>query len=65
MEVPAKTLQNVEYIRDRLIDLLNGDEDVDVGMLLYMLNGDVEELGGRKVDLKRHEIGGGFFTRTS
>jgi hypothetical protein len=53
--------KDLEYVRDRIRNLVNGDRDVDVGTILYMLNGIVKEIGGNSVELKPHEIERRFF----
>jgi len=62
MEDPIAGIAGLEYIRDRLRDLINGETTVDVGTLLYGLNNNIGRLGGKKVDLTRDEIRSRFYT---
>lgn len=41
-------IKKIEYVRDRLVDLTQGDETVDIGILAHMLNKSIEKLGGEK-----------------
>ena len=56
-----RVIHHLETLRDRLRDLVNGDEHVDIGTLLYLLNQDIGELGGEKVVLRSDEIHSMFF----
>jgi len=62
-ECDERTMQSLENVRNRLRDLVNDDPYVDVATLLYMLNDDIEKMGGKSVELKRHELGSAFFVR--
>lgn len=57
----SKAIIGIENLRDRLVDLVNGDKYVDIGTLLYCLNENLAEIGGRKRELKDHEIKMRFF----
>jgi hypothetical protein len=62
---PAPTiLRSLEYLRNRLRDMVNGDTSVDIGVLLQGLNTDIGMLGGSKVELRSHEIRSRFFSET-
>jgi hypothetical protein len=58
----SRVINHLENLRNRLLDLVNGDENVDIGTLLYLLNLDIGELGGNKIELKPHEIRSRFFS---
>lgn len=59
--IDPKELKSLAYLRDRLVDMINGDENVDVGTLTYELNRTIEKLGGEKLALSRDEIRPRFF----
>jgi hypothetical protein len=41
--------------------MVNGDEHVDIGTLLYSLNENLAEIGGRKIELSHEHIRTRFF----
>lgn len=57
----SKEIRSLENLRNRLRDMVNGDDTVDIGTLLYQLNEDVGSLGGEKVKLGSGEIMSRFF----
>lgn len=56
-----RVIARLENLRNRLRDLLDGDTNVDLGTLLYVLNDDIGVLGGTKVQLRPEEIHSRFF----
>jgi hypothetical protein len=46
--ISKKSLGEIQYIRDRLMDLCAGDNNVDVGTLAYLLNATIKEIGGKE-----------------
>jgi len=60
--IDPKELKSLEHLRDRLLDMVRGDEFVDIGTLTYELNRTIEKLGGEKVKLTRDELMPRFFT---
>ena len=60
-----RTIQNLENLRNRLRDMVNGDPYVDMGTLLYVLNENIAELGGNKIELRPDEIRPRFFEEST
>ena len=57
------SMRTLCYIRERLIDMLNGDETVDIATLNYSLNNVIADEGGEKIVLRQNEIMPTFFTK--
>ena len=57
----SNAVRNIESLRDRLRDMVNGDEYVDIGTLLYMLNEVLPDIGGKRIELTREEIRTRFY----
>jgi hypothetical protein len=45
----TRNLQDLTYIRARLVDLLKGDTNVDLGSLTYLLNEIIGQEGGSRI----------------
>ena len=54
-------VKDLEYVRQRLVDMVNGDEDVDVGTMISFINTTISNLGGRPMIFKPHELKSHFF----
>jgi hypothetical protein len=47
----ASILKNLENLRNRLQDMVRGDTNVNVGILLHTLDSDIGKLGGVKKNI--------------
>ncbi len=56
--------KTIEYVRNRLRDMVNGDESVDISSLLFLLNSHLPSIGGKKIELLPHECKPSFYTKT-
>lgn len=59
----STNISTIEYVRNRLRHMVNGDESVDISALLFLLNSQLPSIGGTKVELSPHESKPSFFTR--
>lgn len=57
------SVSSIEYVRNRLRDMVNGDESVDISSLLWLLNAKLPSIGGKEIELLPHECKPSFFTR--
>lgn len=57
------SVNTIEYVRNRLRHMVNGDETVDISALLFLLNAQLPSIGGKKVDLLPHECKPSFYTK--
>lgn len=54
-------VQQIENVRNRLRDMVRGDEYVDIGTLLYSLNEFLPDIGGKSIELVPSDIRSRFF----